>query len=71
MNAIEFFEELGVLDDIRWRSLLKGPTARILRRRGSVVAVQVALPFCGTWIPHSEMSVQDFLQQFKPQARPR
>lgn len=71
MNAIEFFEELGVLDDVRWKPLQKGPTARILRRRGSVVAMQVALPFCGTWVGHCDMSVQDFLQQFKPQSRPR
>ena len=69
MNAIEFFEELGVLNDVRWKSLQKGPTARIVRRRGSVLAMQVALPFCGTWVRHSDMSVQDFLQQFKPQAR--
>jgi hypothetical protein len=71
MNAIEFFEELGVLDTVRWRSLQKGPNARILRRKGSIVSVQVALPFCGTWIEHSDMGVNDFLSQFKPQTQIR
>lgn len=71
MNAIEFFEELGVLDTVRWRPLQKGPVVRIARRRGSVVQVHAALPFCGTWIRHSDMKVDDFLSQFKPQARTR
>lgn len=69
MNAIEFFEELGVLNDVWWRPRQKGPVARIVRRQGATVAMQVALPFCGTWVKHSDMSVQDFLTHFKPLSR--
>lgn len=71
MNAIEFFEELGVLDTVKWRPLQKGPNVRVTRRRGAVVQVYAELTFCGTWIKHSDMGVDDFLSQFRPQARLR
>jgi hypothetical protein len=66
MNAIEFFEAIGVLKDVHWNSVAKGPKARITRRRGDVIVLQVSLPFCGTWIPHSDMSTADFLNSYKP-----
>ncbi len=72
MNAVDFFTELGVLKEIRWRPIGAGPTARIVRREGFYVIVDVALPFCGTWIRHSpRMSIPTFLLQYRPTPRLR
>lgn len=65
MNAVELFEQLGVLYTVLWTSA-DGAVVKIDKHRDSVVHTQVRLPFCGTWIKDSSWSVEAFLSKHKP-----
>lgn len=66
MNAVDLFENLGVLNAVLWKSTKNGSTARVERRTGAVLHVQVRLPFCGTWIRDNAWPVDTFLASHKP-----
>ncbi len=66
MNAVDLFENLGVLDAVLWKSIKNGSTARVERRTGAVLHVQVKLTFCGTWIQDNTWPVDAFLASHKP-----
>jgi hypothetical protein len=66
MNAVELFENLGVLNQVLWKSSVNGMTVRINQRLEGVLHVQVKLPFCGTWVEDGPWSVDAFLAIHKP-----
>lgn len=68
MNAIDLFEQLGVLQKVRWKSST-GYTKRIDQRRGNMLHTSVELRFCGTWIPDKPMDVREFLKSHLPDRR--
>lgn len=68
MNAVEFFNQLGVLKDVRWKHKEKAQyTARVERFTGQMIQVSVRLPYCGTWVPEKPKTVEAFLEHFRPQ----
>ena len=64
MDAVELFEQLGTLSDVRWKSA-SGYVARIDRLEGPLLHILVELPLCGTWIP-DRMERNAFLTAYKP-----
>lgn len=69
MNAVDFFDSLGVLKEVTWVSQDKC-RVRIRGRRGPRLHVYVELPFCKTWILDRPWSIEEFIAVHRPDPRP-
>jgi hypothetical protein len=65
MNAVDFFDQLGVLHRVTWVAPDKS-RVRIRGRKGLQLQVFVELPFCKTWILDRPWTVEDFLNEHAP-----
>ena len=65
MDAVDLFQLVGKLQEVRWVSRSGKHIARIDRTDGSLVHISIELRFCGTWIPDKPLDRMEFLSAYK------